>query len=309
MVTGVRRILTVGGVAAALLLGNAVAARADFGDPVNCVADPTNPACVIQIGTPGGPGDGGSSGTAGCHDWKGRAIPCYIPGKGWLGEGNCYFQRATGTDVALAETLGGKLNPPEYWYTGACGDPITNFWPAGLTVLRAYDTAPGITLLAQEAVRHLKLPAPQIRLNPDSSPKDPTAPPVPQVVFVPTWLWIDSAVWAPRSATASLAGLSVTAVGTPTKVAWSTGDRHTTTCGQGTAWTPSADPKAASPDCGHVYSTPSRTADGGKYTVTATITWRVTWSGGGVTGTEPALTSTASVQVAVVEASAVNTRS
>src|SRR6266498_4208082 len=153
MVTGVRRILTVGGVAAALLLGNAVAARADFGDPVNCVADPTNPACVIQIGTPGGPGDGGSSGTAGCHDWKGRAIPCYIPGKGWLGEGNCYFQRATGTDLALAETLGGKLNPPEYWYTGACGDPITNFWPAGLTVLRAYDTAPGITLLAQEAVR------------------------------------------------------------------------------------------------------------------------------------------------------------
>jgi hypothetical protein len=42
--------------------------------------------------------------------------------------------------------------------------------------------------------------------------------------------------------------------------------------------------------------------------VTATITWQVTWAGGGATGAEPALTSTASVQVAVVEPSAVNTR-
>jgi hypothetical protein len=306
MVTATRRLITVGGVAAALLLSSAVAARADFGDPVNCTANPTNPACVIQIGTPGGPGGGGS--TSACKDRKGRALPCYIEGKGWFGEGGCYFQRATGTDLALAEALGGKLDPPAYWYTGACGDPLTNWWPAGVTVLRGYGTDPGITLLAQEAIRHLNLPGPQIRLNPDSSPKDPNLPPAPQVVFVPTWLWIDSAVCAPRSATASLAGVSVTAVGTPTKVTWSTGDGDTVTCGKGTAWTPGANPKAASPDCGHVYSDPSRTVSGGKYTVTATITWQVTWSGGGATGTEPALTSTASVQVAVVESAAVNTR-
>jgi len=224
MITGIRKLITAGGVAAAVLLGSTVAARADVGDPVNCIEDPANPACVIQIGTPGGPGTGGSGGAAGCKDWKGRTIPCYIPGKGWLGEMGCYFQRATGTDLALAEALGGKVDPPAYWYTGACGDPIANWWPAGVTVLRAYGTDPGITLLAREAVRHLNLPKPQIRLNPDSAPKDPNVRPVPQVVFVPTWLWIDSAVWAPRSATASLAGLSVTAVGTPTRVTWSTGD-------------------------------------------------------------------------------------
>jgi hypothetical protein len=87
-----------------------------------------------------------------------------------------------------------------------------------------------------------------------------------------------------------------------------TADGDMFTCGKGPAWTPGADPKAASPDCGQVYSGPSRTVSGGRCTVTATITWQVTWSGGGATGTEPALTSTASVPVAVVESAAVNTR-
>ncbi len=298
MLRKLSRVVTILGLAVAVVGTSAVAAQAGLGDPVNCTANPTNPACVIHIGTPGDEGEGSS--TSGCKDWKGRAIPCYIEGKGWLGEMNCYFQRATDTDLELAELLGGKVDPPAYWYTGTCGDPITNFWPAGVTVLRAYGTEPGIALLAQEAIRHLNLPAPQIRLNPP--------PPAPQVVFVPTWLWIDSAVWAPRSATASLAGLSVTAVGTPTTVTWSTGDGGKAVCGQGTAWTQGTDPKSASPDCGHLYSDPSRNAGGGAYPVTATITWQVTWSGGGATGTEPALTSTASVQVQVVESSAVNTR-
>jgi hypothetical protein len=272
-------------VAAALLLGGAVAARADFGDPVNCVAEPTNPACVILIGTPGGSGGGSSSGTSGCRNYRGEVIPCNIPGKGWYGGDGCWYKRAEGIDLGAAEALGGKVTPPEYWYVGACGDPITNFWPAFVR-FRVFGADPGVELLAQEAIRHLNLPPPRIRLNPP--------PPAPQVVFVPTWLWIDSSVWVPRSATASLAGLSVTAVGTPTKVTWSTGDGGTTTtCGKGTAWKAGTDPKAASPDCGHVYSDPSRAASGGKYTVTATITWQVTWSGGGASGTEPALTSTA----------------
>ncbi len=300
MITGIRRLIVVGGVAAVLLLGNAVGARADFGDPVNCTQDPTNPACVIQIGTPGGSAGGGSNSSSGCHNYQGQAIPCYIPGKGWLGESYCYWQRATGNDLQLAELLGGKVNPPAYWYVGTCGDPITNFWPPGLTLLRAYDAEPGIQLLVQEAIKHLNLPAPQIRLNP--------APPAPQVVYVPTWLWIDRSVWAPRSATASLAGLSVTAVGTPTKVTWSTGDGGTKECGRGTPWTAGTDPNKASPDCGHTYTTPSRDASGGKYTITATITWQVTWTGGGTSGTEPALTSTASVQVPVIESAAVNTK-
>lgn len=297
MLTALSRFVVVITAAAAVVGWSAVAAHAGLGDPVNCTENPTNPACVIQIGTPGDQGGGGTA--SGCRDWKGRAIPCFIEGKGWLGEGHCYFQRAIGTDLELGELLGGKLDPPAYWYTGTCGDTIANWWPAGLTVLRAYATDPGVTLLAQQAVRHLQLPAPQIRLNP--------GPPAPQVVYVPTWLWIDSSVWAPRSATASLAGLSVTATGTPTRVTWSTGDGGTKVCGRGTPWRAGTDPTKPSPDCGHTYTTPSREASGGRYTLTATITWQVSWSGGGTSGTEPALTSTASVPVPVIESAAVNT--
>jgi len=285
-----------------------VTAQAGLGDPVNCVANPTNPACLIRIGDPGAPRGGGGGGSSGCRNEQGQAVPCFIPGKGWYGGDGCWYKRAEGIDLGAAEALGGKVTPPEYWYIGSCGDPITNFWPATLVRLRVFGVDPGVELLAQEAIRHLRLPPPQIRLNPDSS-AEPGGQQVPQVVFVPTWMWVDPVVWAPRSATASIAGLSVTAVGTPTKVMWSTGDKHTITCGRGTAWTPGTDPSVASPDCGHVYSEPSRNAMGGKYSVTATITWRVTWSGGGASGTEPALTSTASVPVQVVEASAVNTRS
>ncbi|MEV4706769.1 hypothetical protein [Actinoplanes sp. NPDC049316] len=291
-----------------LLLALAVAgpARADINDPVNCVTNPTNPACVIDISTPGDSDGGGGKSSSGCRNWEGQAIPCNIPGKGWYGGDGCWYQRAEGTDLGAAEALGGTVPPPYAWYVGACGDPLTNFWPAGYVRYTIFGANPGIELLAQEAVKHLKLPAPKIRLNPAS---DSPAIDVPQVVFVPTWMWVDGSVWSPRTATASLAGLSVTAVGTPTKVNWSTGDGGSRQCGKGTAWTAGTDPASASPDCGHTYTSPSRSSPSGKYTVTATITWRITWSGGGATGTEPDLTSTADVPVQVVEASAVNTKS
>lgn len=301
MLPQIRRLLAVGGVAVALVLPDAVAAQAGLGDPVNCIANPTNPACVINISEPGGSEGGGGGGGSGCRDGSSRAVPCNIPGKGWYGGDGCWYKRAEGTELAAAEALGGPVAPPDYWYVGSCGDPITNFWPESFVRFRVFGADPGVELLAREAVKHLRLPAPQIRLSPDSGSR--------QVVHVPTWMWVDESVWTPRRATASLAGLSVTAVGTPTRVSWSTGDGGSRTCGKGTPWTPGMNPASASPDCGHTYTSPSRSAAGGTYTVTATITWRITWSGGGTSGSEPDLTSTASVPVQVVEASAVNTKS
>jgi hypothetical protein len=162
-----------------------------------------------------------------------------------------------------------------------------------------FDVNPFVRVLAEQAVRRLELPAPRIGLNPSGS--------APQVTFVPTWLWIDPVVWAARSANASAGGLSVTATGVPVSVTWSTGDGQSVTCGPGTPWTSGIDPAAASPDCGHTYTTASRTAPGGRYLLTASIAWQVTWVGGGTSGTEPALTSTASVAVLVVESSALTT--
>jgi hypothetical protein len=60
----------------------------------------------------------------------------------------------------------------------------------------------------------------------------------------------------------------------------------------------------ASPTCGHTYTT---AADAGGYTLRATVTWAISWAGGGVAGVRPALTTTAALDLQVKEAGAVNT--
>ncbi|MGY0234030.1 hypothetical protein [Longispora urticae] len=81
----------------------------------------------------------------------------------------------------------------------------------------------------------------------------------------------------------------------------STGDGSTVNCGgPGTAWTTAVGPSASSPTCGHTYTR------AGTYTLTATVTWDVSWTGGGTSGTVPALTTTASLTLVVVESQALN---
>lgn len=57
--------------------------------------------------------------------------------------------------------------------------------------------------------------------------------------------------------------------------------------------------KASSPDCGHTYKKSSSKNSGGKYTVTATSDWVITWEGAGQTGTIRlnGLTRTAAIAV------------
>ncbi|MBI1759245.1 MAG: hypothetical protein HYR62_08480 [Actinobacteria bacterium] len=153
--------------------------------------------------------------------------------------------------------------------------------------------------LAQEAVSRLRLPTPVIRLNP--------APPAPQLVFVPTWLWLDPSVWRPVAATASVPGLSVTATATPVRAVWVTGDGATVTCtGAGTPWRVGGDPSAASPSCGHTYRTSSARQPGGVFPVRVSVTWAVSWRGGGSAGGVPDLVTTGVVAVRVVQSNAVN---
>jgi hypothetical protein len=292
MLTTLRRLVVVCA-AVTVLIGLARApAWAGFGDPVNCEEHPTNPECQVDVGTPGG--SGGGSGP-GCHNPSGQAVPCYIPGKGWYDGDWCWWQPATGDLLADLISRLGEPRPPEAWFTATCGDPITGDW-SPTTMYALMDANTGVEVLAAQAVRSLVLPAPAIRLNP--------SPPAAQLVFVPTWLWLDGSSWGARSATASVPGLSVTATATPVSVAWSTGDNTTVTCqGAGTPWS-GGDPMAESPDCGHTYT---RHSGAGVFTVRATITWNVTWVGGGTSGTEPALTSTATADIRVAQSPTVIT--
>ena len=103
-------------------------------------------------------------------------------------------------------------------------------------------------------------------------------------------------------------GLSVTATATAESIAWDMGDGHTVTCK--TPGTPYAasDGLAPSPDCGYTYTQPSGHMPGGTYTITATTTWKVTWtSSDGESGALPPLTTPPStVAVKVGELQAVN---
>ncbi|SFB63102.1 hypothetical protein SAMN05216266_13322 [Amycolatopsis marina] len=152
--------------------------------------------------------------------------------------------------------------------------------------------------LAEQARAQLRLPSPVIASSPAGT----------QLVRLPTWLWLDRAVWQPQSATAAVPAVSVTATATPTSVSWSMGDGRTVTCtGPGTPFPGGGDPRSTSPDCGHTYQRSSAAAAGERFEATATVSWRITWSGGGASGTFPDLTTSASASFRVAEAQALGT--
>lgn len=159
--------------------------------------------------------------------------------------------------------------------------------------------APGV--LAQLAVKYLRLPDPVIRSSP--------APAALQLTRLPVWLWVAANVWQPQSKTARVPGESVTATATPVLAAWAMGDGTTVTCkGPGTPFAAGDNPSAASPTCGYTYDQSSAGQPGGAYKVTVTITWDITWHGtGGAGGALAPLETVAAAQFRVAESQALNT--
>ncbi len=308
MLTIARHIAVVVVLAATALVAVPFVAYADPGTGgVQCSTGDPRPECNVGVGTPKRPGNGGGNGggTGGrggdgkCRDPKGKEIPCERDG-GWAGSDGCYY-KPVDLSPTMIENLGGQPAGEGGWYQKVCygadGQATTGFggpeWIAG--------APPAVSpeVLARQARAKLRLPEVIIKMN----------PPGDQLVNLPIWLALGPASWKSQSATASVPGVSVTATARPVKVAWSMGDGTTRTCeGPGTAWTPGTDPKAASPDCGHVYRRTSAGATGGAYTVSATVTWEVTWAGAGQTGTVPGLETTGQVQTRVQESQAVISR-
>lgn len=152
--------------------------------------------------------------------------------------------------------------------------------------------------LAAQARNQLRLPSPKIEANPTGD----------QLVSLPTWLWLEPTSWGDVSATASVPGVSVTAVARPTSVTWSMGDGNVLTCsGPGSPFPVGGDPKSASPDCGYTYRSSSAGQRADAYPVTATVSWTVTWSGAGQSGTFPNMTTSASAAFRVAESQGITT--
>jgi len=131
--------------------------------------------------------------------------------------------------------------------------------------------------LALQAINLLPITGPAIGLAPSPTGSG--------LVGLPVWMWteVTPATWGTATATASVPGLSVTAVATSQYIVWNMGDGTVKTCNEGTPYLRSYG-DTTSPSCGHKYTWPSRMTSSGQFAITATTTWNVTWAGGGRTG-------------------------
>ena len=281
---GLKRVAVASSVMVAGLLLAAVPSLADdiYGN-VDCGQSPS-PACELAAGkggkSPSGHGAnlvraGGDSPDSGNDGLECRYVP-----------------------VDYRDSAG-QPTKPGGWYMVLCSpdgkDPYSHgpvFLPNGADGVPALSPAQ----LSQIARKRLQLPTPTIAASPTGD----------QLVHLPTWLWLSSG-WAPKSASASVPGVSVTAVATPTSVSWSMGDGETVICtGPGSPFRAGNDPMSSSPDCGYTYRTSSAGQPGQAFPVSAMVHWTVTWSGAGQGGTFPDMTTTASTALRVAEAPALN---
>lgn len=210
------------------------------------------------------------------------------------------FWRQRAGSEAMAAAGDPASGQPGAWYVYKCDQAgvIDALYRAPVWIPDGPAAAPSPAQLARQARSQLRLPSPRIVANPAGE----------QLVNLPTWMWVDPASWDTRWATAQVPGVVVTAVARPTSVSWSMGDGTSVSCpGPGTPFAPGGDPRAASPDCGHVYRDSSAAQARQAFPVVATVHWSVIWWGAGQGGTFPDLTTSASTQFRVAEAQALGT--
>lgn len=116
-------------------------------------------------------------------------------------------------------------------------------------------------------------------------------------VGVPTWFWTQA--WTSTSVSATAGPHTVTITARPSKVVWSLGDGQAVACTSAGTKYEEWRGFASSPDCG----LPNGYKTMGHYTVTATMTWQVSWSGA-INGSET-MTTSDSAQVAIGEVQAI----
>ena len=211
---------------------------------------------TVTVGPPGSPGKpgggGGSSAVPSCG-------PQYIDGKGLpsLVDNSTQGHWVIDTCLGLAP---GSLR----WIPTTQGGP-----------------APIPSVLAKTALSNAAWPTIKGDFNPS---------PDRLLVNFPTWLHLTSG-WRFITASASEAGVSATVTAKPESVHWEMGDGATVTChSAGTAYDAHRSWQAnlTTRDCGYRYTTSSSGSAGGRYSVTVTVHYAVTWTsnagGGGSLG-------------------------
>jgi len=247
-------------------------------------------------GSSGDGGSGGGSGSAGTSsvstaptgptlDGYGGALCSNDTGStcsGILGGSTANLATPTGFLNGSGALLCGLGN------TAACPTPGTPAAPAAPAAPGAPPATPppppppSPAQVAQIAISQLKLTAatPHVSANPNTA------------VGLPVWMWVDQTpnTTGPVSTTAAAGPTSVTAVATLSRIDWSTGPAGAVVSCAGPGTPAPAGPiflGNKSPDCGYSYalrSLPDRTGGTGKWPITATAVWNITWFGGGQAG-------------------------
>jgi hypothetical protein len=216
-------------------------------------------------------GDGGSSGGENTCTFGTEEIPCYDPARGWWSDSyQCYLRLASPQPPADDPAWEGNGPEDGAVYTLSCPE-AAGTWDERPVFLDEAPELPSVSEIAQQAMESLPLVGADIGIAP--------SPDGAGLVGLQVWMWTNDtdATWGPITVSVPGPGITVTAQGTATQIEWNMGDGTTKVCtGPGTPYEPryGDDP---SPDCGHVYTEPSRSQPGGRYTIVATTSWHLEW--------------------------------
>ncbi len=245
-------------------------------------------AVSVNLSSGGGGSVAGTrSGRSTCSATNGDGAVSYKP----------YADPRYGNNAAEEDSTG----QPGRWMVRYCGGNYddTVWWPQRQG--QPIDPAD----LAREAFESVALPTPVIRMNPGGNAEHP------QLVNLPTFLWIDLASRGERRASATAEGVTSTVTARAMRVIWSFGNGDSITCeGLGRAYVPGLPDEAQPSDCRYTYRRSSAGLANEAYTVTATVEWAASWSAVGAPGggTLPAVRRSGSAPARVAEIQAINTR-
>ncbi|MDQ3359960.1 MAG: hypothetical protein M3520_14300 [Actinomycetota bacterium] len=257
-------------------------------DPECREVSPITGQCIIYVPPPPpdypappreGPGDPGDPGDPVCADpLLDRQVPCIVHSWYWSYDWACYTKYAEPQPPWSDPVWSGRTDGAIFWCSR--GVTLTDPFPPD-TVSRwapspPWGAPPDPEELARGAVESMNLRAIEIGIVPEQG-ADRVG-----LVGLPTWMWvedIEGSTWGPITRTASSGPWSVTATAEVDRIEWDMGDGTIVTCT--TPGTPYEDrfQDADSPDCGHRYQ------EQGRYAVSVTSYWVITWAGLGRSGT------------------------
>ena len=237
------------------------------GSGVICVVV-TDPGQPGQPGEPGEPGGGGQA-PAGCYKNDGTQVPCQTNDGYWWPGYQCYaapYDAPPGSPAWQGHTDGSLWQCTRCDTAGSAGScNVQIVWvapgdePGPPTPEQLAATALGLMPLAQAEVH--------------------TAPaaPAPTYVGVENWLWIPDAQWRTLARSVTAGATTVTVTAAPSETVWDLGPSSITCYGPGRPWEQGMS-DAVTTSCGYVYETTSVDQPEGRFGVSATIRYQVTWT-------------------------------